>query len=82
MDFLRKLGFFFLLLGVLSDFLTPYVLGLYYPELDQMKSVISVFGEVFSPVRKAFLIWSVVSGIFSSCHCLRCMLHLQVYLVC
>ncbi len=34
MDFLRKFGFFFLLLGVLSDFLTPYVLGLYYPELD------------------------------------------------
>ena len=64
MDFLRKFGFFFLLLGVLSDFLTPYVLGLYYPELDQMKSVISVFGEVSSPVRKAFLIWSVVSGIF------------------
>lgn len=56
MDFLRKFGFFFLLLGVLSDFLTPYVLGLYYPELDQMKSVISVFGEVSSPVRKAFLI--------------------------
>ncbi len=64
MDFLRKFGFFFLLLGVLSDFLTPYVLGLYYPELDQMKSVISVFGEVSSPVRKAFLIWSVVSGSF------------------
>lgn len=47
MDFLRKLGFFFLLLGVLSDFLTPYVLGLYYPELDQMKSV-SVYLERFS----------------------------------
>ncbi len=82
MDFLRKFGFSFLLLGVLSDFLTPYVLGLYYPELNQMKSVISVFGEVSSPVRKAFLIWSVVSGIFSSCHRLHCMLHLQVYLVC
>lgn len=53
MDFLRKFGFFFLLLGVLSDFLTPYVLGLYYPELDQMKSVISVFGEVSSPGKKS-----------------------------
>ena len=63
MDFLRKFGFFFLLLGVLSDFLTPYVLGLYYPELDQMKSVISVFGLWFQ-------------GSFSSCHCLHCMLHL------
>ena len=81
MDFLRKFGFFFLLLGVLSDFLTPYVLGLYYPELDQMKSVISVFGEVSSPVRKAFL-GQWFQGFFSSCHCLRCMLHLQVYLVC
>lgn len=83
MDFLRKFGFFFLLLGVLSDFLTPYVLGLYYPELDQMKSVISVFGEVSSPVRKAFLIWSVVSGIFFILSLpVHCMLHLLVHLVC
>lgn len=64
MDFVRKYGFYFLLLGVMSDFLTPYILGFFYPKLDQMTDVISVFGDVDSPVRKAFLIWSVVSGIF------------------
>ncbi len=64
MEFLRRCGFYFLLLGVFSDFLTPYVLGFFYPELNQMTAVISVFGDVGSPVRKAFLIWSVISGCF------------------
>lgn len=49
---------------MIGDFLTPYVLGLFYPELNQMKSVISLFGDVGSPVRSAFLIWSVIAGVF------------------
>ncbi|PZF88719.1 DUF998 domain-containing protein [Listeria ivanovii] len=64
MSFLKKYGFYFLLLGVLSDFLTPYILGLFYPELNQMTMMMSVFGDVTSPVRGAFLVWSVVSGAF------------------
>ncbi|EAF6702125.1 DUF998 domain-containing protein [Listeria monocytogenes] len=64
MKFLKKYGFYFLLLGVLSDFLTPYILGIFYPELNQMTRVMSVFGDVASPVREAFLVWSVVSGVF------------------
>lgn len=40
MDFLRKYGFYFLLSGVVSDFLTPYVLGIFYPKLNQMTAVI------------------------------------------
>ena len=64
MEFLRRYGFYFLLAGVVSDFLTPYILGFFYPQLNQMTTVISVFGDVGSPVRKAFLIWSVVSGCF------------------
>ncbi|MBC2172772.1 DUF998 domain-containing protein [Listeria booriae] len=63
MLFLKKYGFYFLLLGVLSDFLTPYILGLFYPEMNQMTMVMSVFGDVASPVRGAFLVWSVVSGV-------------------
>lgn len=54
----------FLLLGVISDLSTPYILGLFYPKLNQMTTVISVFGDVDSPVRRAFLVWSVVSGLF------------------
>jgi MFS family permease len=63
MSFLRKYGFDFLLLGALSDFLTPYVLGIFYPQLDQQQQVISAFGDVNSPVQHAFFIWSVVSGL-------------------
>ncbi|MGX7243753.1 DUF998 domain-containing protein [Enterococcus quebecensis] len=64
MKFLEKYGFYFLLLGVMSDFLTPYILGIFYPKMNQMTMVISVFGDVGSPVRQAFLIWSVISGLF------------------
>jgi hypothetical protein len=62
MSFLRKHGFDFLLLGALSDFLTSYVLGIFYPQLDQRQQVISTFGDANSPVRRAFFIWSVISG--------------------
>lgn len=64
MNILKRYGFYFLLVGVISDFLTPYVLGVFYPQLDQMTSVMSLFGDVDSPVRQAFLIWSVVAGCF------------------
>lgn len=64
MNVLKKYGFYFLFLGVISDFLTPYILGLFYPKVNQMTMVISVFGDMDSPVRKAFLIWSVLSGLF------------------
>lgn len=33
MKFLKKYGFYFLLLGVLSDFLTPYILGIFLPRI-------------------------------------------------
>ncbi|GCF92681.1 membrane protein [Enterococcus florum] len=64
MNTLKKYGFHFLLIGVISDFLTPYVLGLFYPALNQRTMVISLVGEVGSPVRGAFLVWSVVAGLF------------------
>lgn len=60
----QKLGFYFLLIAVISDFLTPYVLGIFYPQLNQLTDVISLFGDVGSPVRPAFLVWSVVAGSF------------------
>ena len=72
MDFLRKFGFFFLLLGVLSDFLTPYVLGLYYPELNQMKSVISVFGEVSSKKGVSYLVSGFRDFIHPVIACIVC----------
>lgn len=64
MTILKKYGSHFLLVGAISDFLTPYILGFFYPKMNQGTMVISVFGDVDSPVREAFLVWSVVSGVF------------------
>lgn len=64
MKIIKKYGFYFLLIGVIFDFLTPYVLGLFYTSFSQMKDVMSLLGEVGSPVREPFLIWSVVAGFF------------------
>ena len=62
MKFLSKYGFYFFLAGILSDLSTPYILGIFYPGLNQFERVISTFGDVVSPVRGAFLIVSVISG--------------------
>lgn len=63
MNFIKRNGFSFLLLGVLSGFLMPYILNFFYPELNPIRSVISLFGEMESPVRQPFLIWSVITGV-------------------
>lgn len=60
----QKLGFSCLLIAVIGDFLTPYILGIFDPQLNQWTDVISLFGDVGSPVRSAFLVWSVVAGSF------------------
>lgn len=70
MIFLQKYGFYFLLLGVMSDLSTPYILGLFYPKLNQMTTVISVFGDVDSPVGQLYL------DFFLFFRCLRCITYL------
>ena len=64
MNKIKEKGFFFLLAGVLSGFLMPYVLGAFHPKFNPFRSVISLLGDVGSPVQQAFLVWSVVTGIF------------------
>ena len=77
MIFLQKYGFYFLLLGVISDLSTPYILGLFYPKLNQMTTVISVFGDVDSPVRTCFLgLVSCIWTFFCSFVALRCITYL------
>lgn len=58
----KNTGFYYLMLALLLDLVTPYLLGFFYPDLNQMTQVISLFGEVHSPVRLAFLFLSVLSG--------------------
>lgn len=63
MKWLEKYGFHFLLAGIISDFLTPYVLGLFYPGMNHLTMIISSFGKETSPVHQAFNRWSIFSGI-------------------
>lgn len=81
MVFLRRYGLYFLFLGVLSDFSTPYILGLFYPGLDQLRLPISVFGDVTSPVRTFFLVCSFFQASFLAYPYLRCILRLKKYLL-
>lgn len=64
MEVLEKNGFIFLICAIVIDFFTPYFLGIFYPNLNQYKDVMSMFGETGSPVRSQFLIISVIAGIF------------------
>ncbi|MHC5247975.1 DUF998 domain-containing protein [Enterococcus sp. LJL90] len=62
MNWLQKNGFFILLLGVISDFLTPYVLNLFYQGFNPLTMYVSALGSDDSPVRLAFNLWSIISG--------------------
>lgn len=63
MIWLKRYGFQLLIIAVLLDFSTPYILGFFYPTLNQMTQVISLFGENASPIRNLFLVWSVLAGL-------------------
>lgn len=62
MAFLRKYGFTFLLIGIVSDFLTPFILGFFSPDFNQLTMLISQLGAEDSPVRIVFNSWSIISG--------------------
>lgn len=55
-------GYSCLILAVLGDLATPYLLGRFYPNFDQTRTLISALGEPGSPTHLVFNIWSVVTG--------------------
>lgn len=59
---LEKFGLYLLAAAFISDFLNPYVLGLFYPGFQQSTMLISHLGAPDSPVKGWFDSWSVVSG--------------------
>ncbi|MDU6918661.1 MAG: DUF998 domain-containing protein, partial [Enterococcus faecalis] len=54
MQLLKKYGGYFLVLGVLLDFFTPYYVGFKDQGYNQLTEVISLLGDVNSPVRENF----------------------------
>ncbi|MDU3917700.1 MAG: DUF998 domain-containing protein, partial [Enterococcus faecalis] len=62
MQFLKKYGGYFLVLGVLLDFFTPYYVGFKDQGYNQLTEVISLLGDVNSPVRETFNRLTIIAG--------------------
>ena len=63
MTFLKKHWHTLLVVATVSDFLIPYVLGLFLPNFNQWTQLISELGAVTSPVRKINDWWSIINGL-------------------
>lgn len=63
MNFLKKYGFYLMILVIVSELLLPVILGLFYPGYDQLSMLISAFGEDTSPTQLAFKIWVIIDGL-------------------
>lgn len=62
MQLLKKYGGYFLVLGVLLDFFTPYYVGFKDQGYNQLTEVISLLGDVNSPVRENFNRLTIIAG--------------------
>lgn len=62
METLKRYGFFFLILAVISELTVPFVLGHYVPGYSQLESLISSLGETGMPTKTAFRIWEIING--------------------
>lgn len=58
----RKYGFYFLIVAVLSELALPFVLGHFISGYHQTEMLISSFGESGMKTRAAFRIWEVING--------------------
>lgn len=63
MTFLKKYGFYFMAIAVISEWVLPLVLASFVPGYLQFTNLISDFGEVESPTHMAFKVWEVVNGL-------------------
>lgn len=69
MRFLKKYGYWFLLLFAIGDFALPYFLGGLYPNYQPLKQVISILGDVAAPTHQLFMRGEVVTGTLAVLAC-------------
>lgn len=58
----KYLGFYLMILTIISETVLPFVLGLFYPNFNQINNLISDFGSSGSPVQQIFKIWEIIDG--------------------
>lgn len=62
MTFLKRYGFFIMILVILSELIMPFILMSFYPHYDPVIMLISDFGEDGSPTKMVFKMWQLVDG--------------------
>lgn len=60
---LRKNGFYFMVIGIISELILPFILGAFVSDFNQIINVISKFGETKGFVNIVFKIWEITNGI-------------------
>ncbi|QQK06999.1 DUF998 domain-containing protein [Miniphocaeibacter halophilus] len=60
---LRKNGFYFMIIAIISELILPFVLGYFVADFNQIVNVISKFGETEGFVNIVFKIWEITNGI-------------------
>lgn len=60
---MKKYGLYFLLVAFTSDFLLPFILGIFVPEFNPMVNLTSYLGEVKGNIGNIFKFWETINGI-------------------
>ncbi|MBS7577797.1 MULTISPECIES: DUF998 domain-containing protein [unclassified Enterococcus] len=58
----KQFGFYLMILVIISETVSPFILGHFYPHFNQLNMLMSDFGEAGKPTRSAFKIWQIIDG--------------------
>ena len=58
----KEFGFYLMVLVIISETISPFILGYFYPHFNQLNMLMSDFGESGKPTRIAFKIWQIIDG--------------------
>lgn len=62
MKLLKKIGFYLLIVAIISELVLPFVLGPFLTDYSQINQLISTFGETGMKTRIYFKIWEIING--------------------
>lgn len=60
---MKKYGLYFLLIGLISDIIVPFILGIFVPAFNPIVNATSYLGELNNSISLVFKIWEIINGI-------------------
>ncbi|WP_100065837.1 DUF998 domain-containing protein [Miniphocaeibacter massiliensis] len=61
--FLKKYGFYFMIIAILSELILPFILGSFIIDFSHTKTLISRLGEAEGIIKIIFKIWEIINGL-------------------